>query len=601
MFQNRGLENMDKKIGKLLLVLCFITTTLFGNQAVRLYTQDLKQNPIRQAEKSVPFILQIVADNIEGPQRPSDIQGFDDFDVTEYGSSQSTTIVNGQKSQRVTYNYVLKGDKVGSFKIGPVEIKDRAGKVIASEVLRIRVGDQVVAHTVKKQPYFLQVDVDKKSLYVGQELFVKIRFYYIDDFQSLRIVKPDLDEFSIDAINDKPLEGIDKINGDEYHYQEWTLKAYPEKVGTLIIPPFQAVFMMPANFQQGLLGLFDVFSMSSERVVQASPRSIDVQALPVSEKHKDVTAVGQFNKASFAVGKKEADVGEGVVATFKVVGIGNIESFKAPVLTLPDGLRYYESNSSVKKIDDTFFEKTFEYILQGDRAGDFEISQQTFTYFDIQNKDYKSLKTNAVQVTMLSSEITPSKTEEAKEDQQTIVSSQSQSKYAFKDNQVDFVHESGWMHEDSTSIVASLLPWLLMLFGWLSLLALLYWVYCLYIGIKVTDLYWVYYLMIRIQVLQVARRQDIQGLYQLYYGMGKRYGFDLQSEDIVRYFKDTGKSKEYIEKWHTFVTSLMHVIFSSEKNQKRMRLYVMSHAVYWVRELLQYCRFLHSNSKTSIS
>lgn len=599
MFQNKDHRKMDKKIGNSLLVFCLITSTLLHSQAVRLFMQDLNHNSIRQAEKAVPFILQVVADNIEGAQRPYAIKGLEVFDMLEESSSQSTTIVNGQRNQRIVHNYIVKSDKTGTFTIGPVEIKNNESKVIVSEPLQVRIGDQVITHNLKKQPYFLEVKLNKKSLYVGEELLIKIRFYYVDEFQNLRIVKPDLQGFFVESDVSQSVVGTDKMNGDDYNYQEWILKVFPEQTGTLIIPPFQAVFMMPANFQQGLLGLFDVFSMSSERIVHAPARSVDVLALPESDVYKDVTAVGRFNNVSFELGNLSAEVGEGVVGIYKIFGVGNVESFKAPLLILPNGLRYYESNSSVKKINNDLFEKTFEYILQADKPGTFEIPKQVFNYFDNKEQKYKQLYTNNSFISIKDTVLSSNQLEKQQEEQSV---KKYQNNYVFKDNQIDFVYQNYLYHEQSNTILPYILFWLLMLFGWLSFIILVYWLYCTYIGIKILELYWIYYLVVRIKLVQSVRRKNVQNIYKNFYDVSKRYSFDLQSEEIIEYFKKNHKSSEFILQWKNFVADLLHEVFASNNSHNQLtEKKLLEQSVYWMKELLRYCYTLHNISSTSIN
>ena len=173
-----------KKIGNLgsicfVFVMFFISTTIFSvDKNIRLYIQDMEQNPIRQVEKGVPFLLQVVVDNMNGVQQPENIPGTEQFGVTRYGSSQSTNIINGLRTDRMIFNYALRAQDTGTFRLGPLSIRDKDGTMVTSESIQVVVGDTTISHSVKKQPYFLETKIDRKSLYVGQELAVKIRFYY---------------------------------------------------------------------------------------------------------------------------------------------------------------------------------------------------------------------------------------------------------------------------------------------------------------------------------------------------------------------------------------------------------------------------------------
>lgn len=592
---------MDKKIGSILFFISFMSTVLLcQDQSVLLYVKDAEQNPIRQAEKGVPFLFQVVVNsNGEKFQKPEHIAGMDNFTVQEAQDERSVTIINGQRSERTTYNYILKGNTSGSFKFGPVELKNNKGEVIKSEAIRFHVGDQVVGHHVKRQPYFLQIDIDKKSLYVGETLVVKVRFYFVEEFQNLRIVKPDLDGFVVEHVTKDPVSGTDKIHGKEYRYQEWEMKLYPEKVGTILIPPYQAVFMMPANFAQGLMGVFDMLSMSSERVVQSSARSVDVIALPDSAAFKDVTAVGDFDKASLVINKSEGDVGEGLVATLSVVGNGNVESFKAPALHLPNGLKYYESNSFVRELIDGKHEKAFEYVLQADHEGDFKVPEQKFSYFDLKKKEYRSLQTSAVHLKINPSSL--KKVSVSNDNVNPVEPAGEKQRYQFKEGELDFVYESGFGSPYRENILHDVFAWLLILFLWAALFTVLYWGYSLYIGISLLDIYWIYYGFVYFKALQLRRAQDINGLYLLLCKVGRRYGVDLFGNDLTHFLNQAAKKDSGMKGWSEFLHVITSLSFSLDKKNSKSQGYVLQNSMYWLQGLLYYVRYKKLTISSSFS
>ena len=346
-----------KKIGNQGFML-FVFSILFSfssilfcsDKNIRLYIQDMEQNPIRQAERGVPFLLQVVVDNMNGVLAPENVPGFEQFQVTRYGSSQSTNIINGQRTDRMIFNYSLRADATGTFRLGPLSLKDKNGAMITSQSIQVVVGDQTIAHSIKKQPYFLDTQIDKKSLYVGQELILKIKFYYAAEFENLKIVQPKFEHFVVGQTTSEPVTGIETIRGADYHYQEWQLQVYPEKIGLLTIPPVQAVYHVASDFSHGFMGMFDMFGMTSEKTVQSHARSVDVMPLPESKMYKNITAIGQFDSATLVLKQNKGEIGEGIVATCTVSGDGNFTMMKHPPLKLPEGLKYYESNSSVQKL-----------------------------------------------------------------------------------------------------------------------------------------------------------------------------------------------------------------------------------------------------------
>lgn len=597
MFQKRVQENMDKKIGKILLACLFSFIISAQEQSIKLYLQDITQNPIRQVETGVPFLLQVVIDNVDGVGYPDDIPGFEQFEVSKYGSSQSTSVINGLKTERTILNYVLKSDRNGSYKIGPLSAIGSDNKKITSDILHFHVGDKTVTYNLKKQPYFLQVDVDKKSVYVGQTINLSIRFYYVHDFDDLKIIAQNFEHVHVGQSSQDPIDGQEMTRGQEYRYKEWNMQLYPEKEGRLVIPSIQAVYRTPSN-GHGFAGLFDVFGMNSEKTVYSAPRSIEAKQLPESKAYGKVTAIGQFDKAIFSLQKQEGEVGEGVVATLQVVGNGNMEMIQAPKLDLPEGLRYYESNSSVHKISDELFEKRFEYILQSDRPEDFIISSQTFAYFDPVTEAYKILETNKISLNIVQG--TTHKLDSQHDNKQTDDADQqaNSKQYIFKDGQIDFINQSGMFFEYGTeSMMHRMIPWLLMLIILVSLLAGLYWLYLSFVTVSIFDYYWVSYLIVRYHTYRAYQRQDLYALYQEFLNLCKKYDLDLHGAKISETFKHMNFSDQKIKDWYAFLQQMMHVLFSGKSILKRDKQKLLQQSMMWLPDLLACCRVIYKESK----
>lgn len=587
-----------QKIGSFLSIICFSTLLFSGDRSIRLYMQGFDQNPIRQAEKSVPFLLQVVAENMQGVRPPGHIPGTENFVVSYQGSSQSTNIINGKRTDRVLFNYTLQSDEIGSFSIGPVSIKDKDGTLVRSESIPIIVGDTAIAHTVKKQPYFLETKLSKKKLYVGEELVVGIRFYYSNEFEDLKIINPKLENFSVGETSQQPTIGTETVRGKEYHYQEWLLKMYPEKTGTLIVPAVQAIFRTGTDFSRGLMGFFDMFGMSSEKTVQASPRSVEVLSLPESRQYKNVTAVGQFNKAIFGFNKDKGEVGEGIIATYVIRGVGNFGMLNAPTLRLPQGLKYYEANSSVQTLESGEQEKTFEYIIQAEEPGDFIVEPQQFVYFDSEKKIYKNVATNSSQLIVTGDSIIKSKKEVLKDcDQVSSEGKDPIKKYAFKDNEINYVRDASFPLTQGSDFVQVIISWILRLFIWLVVSVILYGVYQAHIGVSWHETYWGYFLYMRWQLYVIKRRNDIFALYGLFEQFCDRYNFELQGGEIIDMLKASNMSYEKIEAWKFFLQKFFSVVFSQEVVAPEAKEKLFAQGVFWMKELICLSRMLVRTDK----
>ena len=295
MLQDREQKNM-KKIGNFLLLFfsLFPVLSIASDTTARLYVLDMQQNPIQQAEQAVPFLVQVVVDNGAVAAEP-EFQGSKDFQLQSHGSSSSISITNGRRSERKIFNYIAVANQKGTFSLGPVSIQLSNGKKIEAASVSVRVGDRAVAHTAKSKPFFLTTELDKKRVYLGQEIVATIRFYFSEEWQDLKMLQPAFEGFAVGDLARVETTGTETITGREYQYQEWKLSLYPEKLGTVVVPSMQVTFLSLAQQHHGFGSLFDFFGMNSQQIAESPARSIEVVDLPQSPSGQQVSAVGSFD------------------------------------------------------------------------------------------------------------------------------------------------------------------------------------------------------------------------------------------------------------------------------------------------------------------
>ncbi|MGE0206855.1 MAG: BatD family protein, partial [Candidatus Babeliales bacterium] len=123
--------------------------------------------------------------------------------------------------------------------------------------------------------------------------------------------------------------------------------------------------------------------------------SLDVQELP--EHTGPVHGIGVYDSLTAVVDHAQAQEGEGIVYRLTLKGDGDLQSIQPLELTMQEGLKYYESKNF---IDAAKKEKTFEYIVQGIKAGSWEIPPARFTYYDLQKRAYVTLESNPIIITI---------------------------------------------------------------------------------------------------------------------------------------------------------------------------------------------------------
>jgi hypothetical protein len=72
-------------------------------------------------------------------------------------------------------------------------------------------------------------------------------------------------------------------------------------------------------------------------------------------------------------------------------------------LVVPDTIRSYESKQTITPVTGKqgLYKKTFEYVIQGTKAGTYTITSQSFVYFDTKSRSCKMLTTQPVELLIL--------------------------------------------------------------------------------------------------------------------------------------------------------------------------------------------------------
>ena len=574
---------MVKKTGNIFIFLIVLFSFLqtIASSKLSLQIADLQQNKVTQVEVGVPFLVQVVAQNIDSDAQPDGFDAWDDFAVTMYGTNQGITSINGQVTQTKTITYIVTPQKKGTFDYPALCLTDKQGKVHVSDKFKVTVGDtvQISQHT-STQPFVLQLDVDERSVFVGQKITVLLRFGFQESFQDLRITEAPMQNIHRGFVSQEAQSGEFKIGNQKYESQDFFMELYPEKTGTLVIPSFQASFAPQRHAHVG--SMFSLV-LGGGNVVHSQPRSIDVKPLPESSEFKNVTAIGQFDHVEFKLSSNKGSVGEGLVAKMTVIGDGNLEIVKAPLLDMPEGLHYYEGNSSVIREKNGKFKKEFEWIVQAEHADQFLIPEQQFVYFDLKSQNFKILKTKPQELVIRGAAKKGLVQQETKDsEQQNIATSTEKKEEASFQQQfltwLDFVMLSG-------SVTSKMLTWLIQFLIGLILLFMIIFITRRYFK----DLFFFETIKIRMQFFNFCKKKDIQGVYKTFEFLMQKYGLEMQGSELQQCFVDLKLSDEAFENWKNFVTMIWEMNFAKDRASDQTDL-AFSLAKQWFVIILSCCK-----------
>jgi hypothetical protein len=179
----------------------------------------------------------------------------------------------------------------------------------------------------------------------------------------------------------------------------WQWDMYATQAGECSIPAFRLNYLVPVE-DQSLFGQIWGAQQYARRAVYSNALPLEVQAMPAHA--ESVQAIGTIHAYSASLKPAAAREGEGIVLTLEIEGDMNMPALTVPQLqNMPAALKYYESKNYNGDAKARMSKKCFEYIVQGIKAGSWEIPPQHLTYFDTASRSYKKISTKPVTVTIV--------------------------------------------------------------------------------------------------------------------------------------------------------------------------------------------------------
>jgi hypothetical protein len=405
----------------------------------------------------VPLQLQYQFVNVGRPADMPRSLMVDGLEIRLTGKSQRTEIVNMQASSMAIFSYTVIPNRPGNFTIPGFAVQ-ADGRQLRTPAVSLRVAggggamppppgpgvQQMLPPPMQQRqpqqqqqrpprqtqpqqiqpgrtvprtdngepaPYFGEIVIGDKSVYVGEVVPVELRFYFRADCQFDNLQRP---TFGGDGFTAAPLSEPEQteqyVEDIPYNIVTFRSAVTPAKSGELEIPPaMMEGRMVAAGGPAGLDPFFDQFFQNfpmpgfgrAENIQASTDRTrLDVQALPQDGRPENFSgAVGQFTMKASA-DPKSVDAGEPVTLTLKVEGRGSFDAMTPPELTGADGWRTYAPKESFDGNDAIGFggTKTFEYsmVAREDRSA---TPGASFSYFDPLKKKYVTLTSDPVAVT----------------------------------------------------------------------------------------------------------------------------------------------------------------------------------------------------------
>jgi hypothetical protein len=347
--------------------------------------------------------------------------------------STSMSVINGNASSSMEYSYVLIAVKPGTYTIGSASIVVN-GKQLSTKPINIKVvkgqaapqnnnaaapsrqqngpDSRVTMHkagTDISKSLFIKADIDKKSVYLGEQITLTYKLYTRVAIVGSEPEKlPDLNGFYSQDIK-TPDQNVhwraEVYNGSRYNVANIKQTIlFPEHSGDITLDPISFFFVVREAAGASDDDMFGQFFGSYNDVkyrIKSTPVVIHVKPLPLAGKPDGFGgAVGRFSIIT-GIDKKELKANEPLNYKIKISGTGNLKLIKPLNTAFPGDFEKYDP-----KTVDTIAEnangqsgsRTYSYLLIPRHQGNFTIDPVKFSYFDPTTHKYVSLPTKPYQI-----------------------------------------------------------------------------------------------------------------------------------------------------------------------------------------------------------
>lgn len=342
-----------------------------------------------------------------------DFENFRVLSGPNVSSSSSVQIINGKMSQSVSYTYtfILMAISEGTFTLPPAKVSVK-GKTYASNSFAIEVvkgaqsvqgnsGNSATVGTQQPQSnekLFVTVEVNKTSLYQGDNLIASIKLYTQRSLAGFEEIKfPPFTGFWSQDLETPQQIQLQRENVNGQIYEVGLIKRvllFPQRSGEIQIDPFELTVLVQER-TRSTNPFDDFFGGAYRRIpVKAVSKAVAINVLPLPAGKPDNFdgAVGTYSLAA-SVDKARVKANEAVNLKVKISGTGNLKLIKPLKVDFPPDLDVYDPKTSLNSKVTAQGEAgsvTFDYLFIPRYAGTYRIAPIVFNYFDPESKSYKT-------------------------------------------------------------------------------------------------------------------------------------------------------------------------------------------------------------------
>jgi len=334
----------------------------------------------------------------------TDLSGLEsDFDVLDRRSETQMSFVNGRKTAYVRLVVTLEPKRAGNLSIPALTFPGAT-----SEPLTLKVSAAPSLAPGDPEPVFVEVTVlpDTGPYYVLSQVGLMVRIFYQANLTEAAINPPAPTQASVRLLDEVPYQA--DRNGVKYRVLERRYAIFPERSGTLTIPPMQLTGRL---IERPSDRLWQPTVRGRRLRVASEPLSLEISPRPANFTGDAWLPARRITLSQKISDNEKLRVGEPVTRTVIVDAVGLEENMlEEPAWPEMPGTRVYPDQPQGISRDDgewVLGHKEFRYAIVPENEGELVLPEIRLDWWDTVAHKQRTAVLPEHHLTVLPSELSP--------------------------------------------------------------------------------------------------------------------------------------------------------------------------------------------------
>jgi hypothetical protein len=298
-----------------------------------------------------------------------------DFDLLGTQSSTSVNIVNGQTTAKLLWAVGLSPKREGTLTIPALSV---AGQQTPTLTLNVQ---SALAGGSAGGDVYVETTVEPHAPYVQQQIRLSVKLFYAVNLLDGNLADPQGDGLIVRKLGQDSNYNAN-VGGRNYHVVERRYALFPEKSGTLTLPP---VAFRGHAVDGNSLDIF--FNRGREIGARSQPITFEVRPRPAASGNDAWLPARSLTLAASGIDSATSiRAGEPLTLTLRMqaqgLGFEQLPELKLPAL---DGVDIYPDKSSTQNRDDgewLYGERERKFAIVPNRAGPLTLPAISVSWWD---------------------------------------------------------------------------------------------------------------------------------------------------------------------------------------------------------------------------